>query len=252
MINFFNILSRGFNAKESYFFLCGGQSNIGTNTTALLTGQTGRAPYASMPDFLKSQQEFVRVYYGLGFPKYTHEINADWGWLSKFLYDLGNQNQSDVFFYKFGQGGRQLSQTSGFGTIYERSILTRNGLAAWNIFKIKNKNPRIFFLWCQGETDASFEFTAIQYQQNLTDFFFQIRNLFNQDMDIIYNNVSNNATGHTFRSIVSEAQFNVSLLSPKNHIVNADNLEFSDPSHFSSNGYLELSDRYLEKFNEIL
>lgn len=265
MMSFFQAILNSNNlqpiGETQDFFLIGGQSNVGTNSNSIDVTPTGRVPYSLIPSELTGTQPYT-VWDGTDFNLFTHTSSNDYGWINHFLKEVADSGKT-FGFYKWGQGGRQLSLDGPF-TSYTRSTLKNNGLAAWNYFKSNNPNPRIIFLWCQGYTDGLDLTNALNYGAheasnpnhstggNLGAWFSEVRSHFTEpNMKIIYNTLSNNATGSTYRAEVKLGQEYVSTLSPYNVLVNADDLQFLDTAHFGATGVIGLADRFLTQYNTL-
>lgn len=258
MIHFFSQLYSTNQPSVDYFFLVGGQSNTGTNTSPVAEqSPTGRVPYSNLPIELRSVQNKSLVWNGVDFSPYIHPNGDEYGWLNHFLYEL-NQLGHTVGFYKYGQGGNQLKEGNSPYTSYPRSTLKINGLNAWNAWRATKPNPQLIILWCQGYTDGLDETNSLDYGAHepanpdhetggvLGGWFLELRSHFNDpNVKIFYNTLSNNATGSTFRANVKLGQEYVATLSPNNIVINADDLQFLDAAHFGAQGVVDLANLYL-------
>ncbi len=246
------------------FFLIGGQSNTGTSTKpASVHSNLGYLSPTNIPAELTGVQPNVNVWNGTGFEPFAPKAGLKYGWINHFLYNVG-QLGAAISFYKFGIGGTQLIQTGPNPPIARRP-LEKNGLLAWNHFKANNPNPRLIFLWCQGWSDGLDLQNSLDYGAHETSnlshnaggalgkYFNRLRKIFDApDMIAIYNTVSNNALGSTYRANMKAGQLHVATLSPNNIVVDADGLTMTDNfAHFDAAGVSILADRYVTAYNTI-
>lgn len=243
------------------FFLIGGQSNVGTSSLPFNLHSDLGYLKTDMPAELTGEQLNVKVWNGTEFINFTPKPSAQYGWINFLLHDIGQAGKV-ISFYKFGIGGIQLNR-KGPNPIFPRQPLEKNGLQAWNYFKANNENSRLIFLWCQGFSDGlqldismdygAQETTHLDHNSGgvLGEYFNRIRRIFEvPTMHVIYNTLSNNATGSTYRENVKAGQLHASL-SNYNNIVDADNLTMLDSAHFDLQGNIDLADRYLTVYNNL-
>lgn len=246
-----SLLSANNNQQQTpVFLLIGGQSNTGTNGTAVSDQYpTGRVDYSLMPSELKGEQENQKIWNGIGWDNFNHPATDQYGWINNFLHTLNNEGY-EPYIYKWGQGGNQLTPGHSPYTSYPRDTLKDNGLNAWNNFKTLHPDGDFVFLWCQGYTDALDLTNTDNYDTTLSNWFAEVRTHFSlPNMKIIFNGISDNATGATYRSTLKNKQIDVANESVNNIFVDADGMDFQDVAHFSNIGVIELSDAYFNKFN---
>jgi hypothetical protein len=257
-MNFFDFFCNTLSKNKNYFFLIGGQSNVGTNTNSVANqSPTGRVPYSNLPTALRATQTNTKVWDGTDFDtSYVHPLDDEYGWLNHFFYEL-NQLGYSVAFYKYGEGGRQLKAGSSPSLSYTRATLKSNAKAAWDYFDANNDNTECVFLWCQGYTDGLDETNSLDYGAHdiahpdhatggvLGAWFSEVRTHFSlPNMKIIYNTLSNNATGSTYRANIKLGQEYVDTLSANNYVIDADDLQFLDTAHFGATGVIDLANLY--------
>jgi hypothetical protein len=245
------------------FFLIGGQSNVGTSEKPVTThSNLGYLASSGMPAELTGTQLNVKVWNGSSFESFAPKAGKKYGWINHFLYTVG-QSGKEISFFHYGKGGTQLNKFGDQPPIARRP-LEKNGLLAWNHFKANNADARLIFLWCQGFSDGLNEQNSLEYGAHeetnrnheaggvLGKWFNRIRKIFNEpNMPVIYNTVSNNAVGSTYRANMKAGQLYVGTLSENNIVVDADGLTFIDSAHFNAQGVSDLADRYVTAYNTI-
>ena len=201
----------------------------------------GRVPYNLMPSYLAATQENVKRWNGSIFTTYTHPNSIQWGWMNEFLYRASLRLDKSIYFYKYGAGGTQLA-SGGPYTKYNNATLKTNGLNAINAFKSIFPEGIVVFLWCHGYTDGLNETNSLAYEDNLSDWFEELRTYWAQpNMVILYDELSNNATGSTFRANIKTGQ--AANDGGLNKMVESDDCAYLDIAHYSDAGSILLGQR---------
>lgn len=232
---------RGINISKAaetpdYLFLIGGQSNAGDAPA------TGRVAYNLMPSYLAAPQGNVKRWNGSVFGTYTHPNATQWGWMNEFLFRAGESSNKAVHYYKYGAGGTQLA-SGGPYTQYNKATLKTNSLNAINAFKSQFPQGRVVFLWCQGYTDGLNETNSLAYGDNLSDWFEEVRAYWSQpNMLIMYDELSSNATGSTFRENIKAGQ--IANDGGINILIESDDCPYQDIAHYSDVGSIILGQRF--------
>jgi hypothetical protein len=243
MRRFYKLLGISKVATVKYLFIIGGQSNVGDAPA------TGRVSYSLMPSYLTTAQNVYQYNVGAStFDKYTHPNAIQWGWMNEFLYRVSLRLQDDIYFYKYGAGGTQLASGGPYGQ-YNKTKLKTEGLAAINRFKTLYPTGKVVFLWCHGYTDGLNATNATNYVANLAAFFAEVRSYWSlPSLLILYDKLSTNATGSTYRTDIRAGQTTVDgqLVGgqDRNVIVNADDCPYQDVAHYSDSGCVTLGQRF--------
>jgi hypothetical protein len=101
------------------------------------------------------------------------------------------------------------------------------------------------FFWMQGESDAEYESTADAYEANLISLIAAVRASFgNPNLPFIYGRIEG-SSGFAYLATVRAAEDAVAQMVPNVYEVNTDDLPLRfDLTHFTSEGTIELGDRF--------
>lgn len=227
-----------------YLFVAGGQSNLG-NAPA-----TGRVAYNLMPTYLQATQPLVKQWVpaSLSYVQYTHPTDVQWGFINEFLYRVSTRLNKTIHFYKYGQGGTQITGGGPYPT-YNKTTLKTNGLNAINNFKVAFPDGIVVFIWNLGFTDGLNLTNSLNYETNLTNFYAEMRAYWGlPNLLILSDELSNNATASTYRANVRAGQYAVDALLTggvkRNHLVDSDDCAYqADQSHYSDAGSILLGQK---------
>lgn len=233
---------QGVEENTDFIFLAGGQSNLG-NAPA-----TGRVAYNLMPQYLQVAQPFVRQWNGSTFLSYLHPTDVQWGFINEFWYRASQRLNKNIYVYKFGQGGTQISSGGPYAQ-YNRTTLKTNGLNAINAFKTLFPEGIVVFIWNLGFTDGLDLTNSNAYGASLSALYAELRAYWAiPDLLILSDELSNNALGSTYRANVRTGQYTVdaelTLGTKRNHLIDSDDCAYqADISHYSDAGSILLGQK---------
>ncbi len=232
-------------------YLMGGQSNLVGEALFPDLDFAYAQPFPDAKIWSAPTESFVTL--APGFDGQLTNVGPEFSFGRRIAARMGER----VYLVKYGLGATSLEQDwnpNGSGPQYNTfrdtvnlalDELTKSGLT----YQVKG------MVWMQGESDTYDDSFAPRYQDNLTNFIANVRDLYGADLQVAIGLLREDLpTSSINRGLVRAAQWAVGRGYPHNCLVNTDALGgreilvASDPTHYNAAGQVALGNAFGDAF----